>query len=392
MRQGFVVTVLVAVGLVLPTTAGATRPPDVGCGQTITTDVRLRTDLTCLGDGLIVTADGVTVDLAGHSITSADGTGACIRVAVVDASSQPVCAAGVEVRRGTVSGFAAGISADGCWDDPVRVSGMTLTGNVWGVEKPGIGLVEIDRSTIVGPNGIGRPYLGGPLAIGAEIVTRSSIQVTDPTGYTVLGSSAGSTIDASHLEGGRILVIGGRIAIDGSRLADVAVSCSDGQIAISESRLTGGHIGGSLCGYAVSANRFVGSGSGNAIEVRGMYFPTEVTDNRFTGWDTAIAVDAVPSSRFSPATITGNTFRGNRVGVAGASGYGTVSANAFLDNTGAGLVLRGGIWTVGSNLALRNGGLGIDAQGPTLTLTDDGGNVARRNQPPQCIGVVCSAH
>ena len=69
---------------------------------------------------------------------------------------------------------------------------------------------------------------------------------------------------------------------------------------------------------------------------------------------------------------------------------GTVSGNRFVDNTGPGLVLANGTWHIGSNVALRNGGLGIDAEGPALTVIDDGGNVARHNQPPQCIGVVCA--
>ncbi len=48
-------------------------------------------------------------------------------------------------------------------------------------------------------------------------------------------------------------------------------------------------------------------------------------------------------------------------------------------------------WQVGSNVAMRNGGLGIDAEAsPGFTVTDDGGNVARHNQPPQCVGVVCT--
>jgi hypothetical protein len=391
MRQRLMVVALVLVGLAVPTTAGAARAPDLVCGQTITTSVKLRADLTCSGDGLIVAAHGVTVNLAGHTITSTEGVGAGIRVAVVDASGRSLCAAGVEVSGGTVSGFAAGIAADGCWEDPVRVSGMALTGNAWGVEKPGISQITIDRSTIVGPNGIGRPYTGGPLYIGGASVTRSSIQVTSPTGYSLLGSFAGTTYDASRLEGGRILVIGGRISIDESRLRDVAVYCDDGQLDVSNTRVTGGGLAGSLCGYAVTANHFVGLGSGTAMDVRGSYFLTQITDNRFTGWDTGVSVDGIPQGRFAPATITGNAFRRNRVGVS-ADGYGTVSANSFLDNTGTGLLVLGGFWHVGSNSALRNGGLGIDAQGPWLNLIDDGGNIARRNLPPQCIGVVCTPH
>ena len=67
-----------------------------------------------------------------------------------------------------------------------------------------------------------------------------------------------------------------------------------------------------------------------------------------------------------------------------------MSDNRFVDNTGTGLLLTIGTWHVGSNLALNNGGLGIDAEGTQLTVVDDGGNIARNNQPPQCVGVICT--
>ena len=45
----------------------------VNCGDVITQDTTLDSDLlNCPGDGLVIGADGVTVDLAGHTI---DGTG-----------------------------------------------------------------------------------------------------------------------------------------------------------------------------------------------------------------------------------------------------------------------------------------------------------------------------
>ena len=59
-------------------------------------------------------------------------------------------------------------------------------------------------------------------------------------------------------------------------------------------------------------------------------------------------------------------------------------------NTAPALLATSRTWTIGSNTALRNGGLGIDAEGPGLTVIDQGGNIARHNQPPQCIGLVCT--
>lgn len=68
MRRAF--TILVAVGLLVGilATPGTAAAPDL-CGSTVTTDITLTADLECDGPGLIVGADGVTIDLGGHSIT-----------------------------------------------------------------------------------------------------------------------------------------------------------------------------------------------------------------------------------------------------------------------------------------------------------------------------------
>ena len=115
-----------------------------------------------------------------------------------------------------------------------------------------------------------------------------------------------------------------------------------------------------------------------------------VMANSFSGWSTAVTLNSG-----SGIEISGNTFRDNGTGVAsccsnGCTTNGSVTDNRFLHNSGAGLQLTVGTWHVGSNVALRNGGLGIDAEGPNVTVIDDGGNIARQNQPPQCIGVVCA--
>jgi parallel beta-helix repeat protein len=49
------------------------------CGATVTADVRLDHDLVCTGDGLIIGADGISVDLNGHTVTG-PGSGAGILV------------------------------------------------------------------------------------------------------------------------------------------------------------------------------------------------------------------------------------------------------------------------------------------------------------------------
>src|SRR5687768_14146307 len=66
-RTAFLCVVVVA--LALPSSASATH---VQCGDVITQDTTLDSDLVdCPGDGVVIGASGITLDLAGHTI---DGT------------------------------------------------------------------------------------------------------------------------------------------------------------------------------------------------------------------------------------------------------------------------------------------------------------------------------
>ena len=58
----------VSAAMVIATAPTASAGPTVRCGDTITSDVVLTKNLTCSGDGLQVTADGVTVDLNGYRL------------------------------------------------------------------------------------------------------------------------------------------------------------------------------------------------------------------------------------------------------------------------------------------------------------------------------------
>ena len=87
---------------------GGRKPPlvSVTCGQTLTHSIRLANDLTnCAGDGLIVGADGVTVDLNGHAIDG-DGTPGATGpdVGILDTGRN-----GVTIKGGTVREFDRGV-------------------------------------------------------------------------------------------------------------------------------------------------------------------------------------------------------------------------------------------------------------------------------------------
>jgi parallel beta-helix repeat protein len=62
------VVALVTAGTALTATASAA--PNIGCGSVVRTNVTLRNDITgCAGDGLVVGANGIRIDLNGHDLS-----------------------------------------------------------------------------------------------------------------------------------------------------------------------------------------------------------------------------------------------------------------------------------------------------------------------------------
>ena len=68
-------------------------------GATIVDDVRLHDDLVCTGDGLIVGADGIRINLNGHTIA---GSGTGIGIAVIGRTD-------ISIVGGTISNFAVAV-------------------------------------------------------------------------------------------------------------------------------------------------------------------------------------------------------------------------------------------------------------------------------------------
>jgi nitrous oxidase accessory protein NosD len=92
------------------------------CGATVVGDLTLHHDLTCTGNGLVVGADGVRIDLAGHTITGA-GTGAGVLI---------VGRSGVWVTGGQITNFTAGVLVNN--SSGVVIKHMTLSSNGEGVD------------------------------------------------------------------------------------------------------------------------------------------------------------------------------------------------------------------------------------------------------------------
>jgi para-nitrobenzyl esterase len=101
----------------------AVQPYSDLCGRTIDENFKLDRDMTCPGNGLIAAADGIEVNLGGHTMTGS-GTGAGISV---------IGRTAVRISGGTIRNFAAGVLTNAS-------SGITIARNAFVDNVDGIDL------------------------------------------------------------------------------------------------------------------------------------------------------------------------------------------------------------------------------------------------------------
>ena len=96
------------------------------CGATILTSIKLDHDLTCVGPGLIVGADGIKVNLNGHAITgSSTALGSGFGISVIGRRH-------VSITGGTVTRFEAGVRVMNSTD--IVIKGNEFRANSDGVD------------------------------------------------------------------------------------------------------------------------------------------------------------------------------------------------------------------------------------------------------------------
>ena len=156
---------LVAALLTLAPSASATAASaasgdeSLTCGSLVTRDVRLTRDLVgCTGNGLMVGADGVDIDLNGHLIS---GTGPFVSLSGIDIDAYQ----NVRIRDGRISDFSRGVlgyGADGGRVEQVKVTrtlegvnfeestGVQVIGNRIVGNREGLVLRRTDRVTVAG--------------------------------------------------------------------------------------------------------------------------------------------------------------------------------------------------------------------------------------------------
>ena len=171
----------------VPSYAGATASSsDASCGATVTSDVRLDADLIdCPGNGLIVGASGITIDLAGHTI---DGTGDGFGI------ENPGGYDDVAIRRGTITNFAIGVVV---FDTTAStLEQITATGNLEGFAVQRAVAAELDRVAAVDNAGN-----GVSVNFSDDTIVRRATVTGNGQGGIVDRASTGSRYDRNTVTG-----------------------------------------------------------------------------------------------------------------------------------------------------------------------------------------------
>jgi parallel beta-helix repeat protein len=382
-RQLLALVVVLLTGCWLALGASQASASHVSCGDTITADTTLDSDLlNCPNHGIVIGADDVTLDLNGH-LVDGDGTPA----AGCDPRKEPCDFglfndghSGVTVRNGSVREFAQGVLF-GTMKGRARnnrVLSVSATAN----QFTGIGMFSQVRGLVRNSSGNGSLDREG-----------SGLGLGDSRHVRIVNNSFRHNAHNGITTGFRVAsnVIKGNLF---ARNADEAILMEGGNR------------------YRVTDNRLVRNGAGITL---GPGSRNVITGNRVSrgrdgiriekGHDNLVAHNVVLDTRHAGITLgihdpfiggADNVVRGNVVRRSRVDGivvvrkdHGSLLAgNVVIGSGDDGFDVDSPTTTLTSNRAVRNTDLGIEA---VFGVTDGGGNIARENgDPRRCTNIFCS--
>lgn len=416
--------------------SGDPVPMSVSCGQVITVSTQVLNDLAeCPEDGLVIGANGIIVDLAGHAI---DGVGLGIGIRNDGFDS-------VTVRNGTVQEFDYGVRLSSGTTLNVVAEINLLRNQVTGMELLDEGTYGNQiRNNLVSGNADGIALLDGTQA---TLVLENILSNNSAVGL-LLRASSGNLLGSNEIgvgsNAGVLLEAASRNVLLGNALE----SAGDGGFLItadsSSNRLRGNSVSGtSDAGFIVELshrNQLIGNtvtGTGDSgIAIKDADGNQLIGNIAYDNSDSGISLDAANDNvlrgndvRFNPGGLelqgssrnlieanntslttgngielgpeslenhvllniaSANSAQGISIGEEAPEGLGNlIERNVANDNGGNGIYAAKGGSTVIANVANNNRGWGIYAGD---THVDGGGNLALGNaESTQCFNVLCNA-
>ncbi len=168
----------------------------VACGDVLTADTVLTADLICgpTSDALVIGADDITLNLAGHTIS---GPGA---YATPFAGVRVAQHSGVSIEKGTITGFQSGIVLDESTEG--LVTKLAVHHNERGINLAGGGGHVVEKNDVYG-NGRDAIRLG----LSSENQISKNTVTGNVFGIAVADFSADNVVDKNALSGNRDFAI-----------------------------------------------------------------------------------------------------------------------------------------------------------------------------------------
>ena len=374
--------------------AGSAVASHVGCGDTVTTDTTLDSDLVnCPNNGIIIGADNITLDLNGHTI---DGNGMpvdpCPEGATCDVGVDNSAGhSGVTVEGGSIRQFSVG----------VLVTGGAARNRLYQLavsDTTDIGIFVADSTdSVIEKTSMSDPGVNGLVLLDSQqaLVARNSVSGT--TGYAVFMFG----VDDSRIQHNKLDADQhGFLLGDSARnlVQHNAVSHTGGGIEVVEGATFN----------RVEHNRFTGILVGDASDNLIRHNLVAAT------YAFGIILDGAVRTTLDRNIVTapGPAIIVTKLEAAVAPQDTIVSGNHVTSKLGDGILVDNGATgtLLVRNLAIRSGDDGIDVDAPATTVTrnianhnhdlgieavpgviDGGGNHAAGNgNPAQCINIDCT--
>ena len=362
--------------------AHGARAISIDCGETITSDTKLDSDLVnCPNNGIVIGADNVTLDLNGHVIDG-DGTEftSCPPDELCDIGVVDFDHRGVTIEGGTVRDFSLGVLVVGARDN--RVTNLVISNNLFsGLIVADSSRSEVDRVTATA-NGLTTDQAGiGVFDSRALTIAKNAVFENGDIGLFIVGLDDGRIEKNSvsrNPEAG-IILDGSGNELSHNRVSqgqDGVIVTGDANT-IARNSLSGTGCPGE-CGFGISLE----GGTGNVIESNAVV--------RFHQAGIRIASFEPEGPPTVGNTVSRNMIRDSDVDgvLVESTGLDTLLEQNIAIRAGDdGIDVESSATTVTRNLVLHNGDLGIEA---VPGVTDGGGNRASGNgNPVQCTNVVC---